>query len=128
KILAKPHGLKVEKLEDLTEAKLKPEFVGKVGRYHILTTPDAFTETYEELQDRVLMAVHTIRKGGKGNAIMVSHGDVIVSLLDSVVERKVGKSRDYVIHPDPGSLSIIELRGTPKLLLFNYRRKLLDNF
>ncbi len=37
KILARPHKLKVKTLEELTEAKLKPEFVGKKGRHHILT-------------------------------------------------------------------------------------------
>jgi broad specificity phosphatase PhoE len=39
KILAAPHKLRVKPLEDLTEAKLKPECVGKKRRHHILTSP-----------------------------------------------------------------------------------------
>src|SRR5208337_1168451 len=35
KILARPHDLKVKTLEELTEAKIKPQFVGKKGRHHI---------------------------------------------------------------------------------------------
>jgi len=56
KIVARPHKVKVKTLEELTEAKLKPEFVGKKGRHHILTTPDAFLETNKELLARTAKA------------------------------------------------------------------------
>ena len=128
KILAKPHGLKPRLLDDLIEAKLKPNFVGKPGRHHILESPEAFQETYDELQERVLRAVSKIQAEVKTNAIMVSHGDVIVALLQRVVERKDGHSGYYVIHPNPGSLSVIQFTDRPRLVLFDYRRKLFASF
>ena len=128
KILGRPHRLKPVVLDDLTEAKLKPSFVGKPGRHHILESPEAFQETYEELQRRVLRAVKQIRAGTKTNAIMVSHGDIIVALLQHVVEREVGHPGYYVLHPNTGSLSVIQFTDRPRLVLFDYRRKLLANF
>lgn len=128
KILAKPHGLKPKLLDDLIEAKLKPSFVGKAGRHHILQSPEAFQETYEELQERVLNAVKKIQAEAKSNAIMVSHGDVIVALLQHVIERKDGHAGYYVLHPNPGSLSVIQFSDRPRLVLFDYRRKLFASF
>ena len=128
KILARPHGLKVRKLEDLTEAKVKPEIAGKIGRHHIITTPDAFMETYKQLQERAVKAVRFIKKEAEGNAIMVSHGQVIEALLDSVVQGKVGSYRGDIIHSDTAALSIVKLIGKPYLVLFNYHRKLLDGY
>src|ERR1035441_9489569 len=77
KILARPHDLKVKTLEELTEAKIKPQFVGKKGRHHILTDPEAYSETNDELLKRTWRAVEIVRKRAKGNVIMVSHADVI---------------------------------------------------
>ena len=128
KILAKPHGLTPKLLDELVEAKLKPNFVGKPGRHHILQSPEAFQETYDELQERVLRAVSKIQAEVKTNAIMVSHGDVIVALLQHVVERKDGHSGYYVIHPNPGSLSVIQFTDRPRLVLFDYRRELFESF
>lgn len=128
KILAKPHGLKPKLIDDLVEAKLKPNFVGKSGRHHILQSPEAFQETYEELQGRVLRAVGKIRAEAKSNAIMVSHGDPIVALLQHVIERKDGHAGYYVLHPNPGSLSVVEFTDRPRLVLFDYRRKLFTRF
>lgn len=71
KILARPHRLKVKTLEELTEAKFKPEFVGKKGRHHILTTPEAFSETNAELLARTTKAIETVRKEASGNVILV---------------------------------------------------------
>lgn len=127
KILAKPHGLKPKLLADLIEAKLKPNFVGKPGRHHILESPEAFQETYAELQERVLRAVKKIQAESKTNAIMVSHGDVIVAFLQHVIERKEGE-RGYVLHPNPGSLSVVQFTDRPRLVLFDYRRKLFAGF
>ncbi|HYA55778.1 MAG TPA: histidine phosphatase family protein [Nitrososphaerales archaeon] len=127
RILAKPHGLNPKLLDDLDEAKLKPNFVGKSGRHHILESPEAFQETYQELQGRVLRAVNRIRAESKTNAIMVSHGDVIVALLQHVVERREERPGYYVLHPNPGSLSIIQFTDRPRLVLFDYRRKLLGS-
>ena len=128
KILGRPHKLKPIQLDDLIEAKLKPNFIGKPGRHHILQTPEAFQETYEELQGRVLRAVGKIQADVKTNAIMVSHGDVIVALLQHVIERRDGHAGYYVLHPNPGSLSVIQFTDRPRLVLFDYRRKLFESF
>ena len=126
-ILARPHGLKVKTLEELTEAKLKPEFVGKKGRHHILTSPKAFSETNEDLLERTRRAVDIVRKRAKGNVILVSHGDVITAMLEGVVERRADR-KYYVLHPDPASLSIVETKDRPFLVLYNFHRKMFDRF
>ncbi len=128
KILARPHELKVKTLEELTEAKIKPQFVGREGRHHILSDPGDYTETNEELLERTARAVETVRKEAKGNVVMVSHGDVITAMLERVVERRVGKERYYVLHPEPASLSIVDVKDRPFLVLYNYRRKLFAGF
>ncbi len=123
RILAGPHKLGVQTVEDLTEAKLKREFVGKKGRKRILTTPGAFDETYPELQERVVRSIDYIKNQASGNVIVVSHGDPITALLQYVVERKIGKNNYYVLHPDPGSLCIVDFTDRLELVLFNYHRK-----
>ena len=128
KIIASPHKLKVTTLEELTEAKLKPEFVGKKGRHPILVNPDAYLETNEELLKRTASAISIIRRQATGNVVAVSHGDVITALLENVVERKVTTEKYYVIHPNPASLSIINLKARPTLVVFNYYRKMLSGF
>jgi len=125
-ILAHPHRLRVKILEELTEAKLKPEFVGKKGRHHILTDPEAFEETYSDLLERTIKSIEIVKREVEGNVIMVSHGDVIAAMLEGVVERRVGSERYYVLHPEPAALSIVEVKGRPFLILFNYHRKLLS--
>jgi len=122
-ILARPRKLGVQKLEGLTEAKLKPEFVGKKGRKRILLNPEAFDETYQELQKRMVQSINEIKKKATGNVIVVSHGDPITALLQYVVERKIGSNKYYVLHPDPGSVSVIDFKDRPELVLFNYHRK-----
>ena len=126
KIMAQPHKLGVQTVEGLTEAKLKAEFVGKEGRKRILITPEAFDETYQELQDRVVSSIEDIQKKASGNVIVVSHGDPITALLQYVVERKIGSNDYYVLHPDPGSLSIIDFKDRLELVLFNYHRRLFE--
>jgi len=125
RILARPHGLKVKTLEGLTEAKIKSKFVGKKGRHHILSSPEAYDETNSDLLRRTAEAVKTINAESKGNVIVVSHGDVITAILENVVERRVSSERYYVFHPEPASLSIVETKDRPFLHLYNYHRKLL---
>jgi broad specificity phosphatase PhoE len=128
KILAHPHRLKVKTLEDLTEAKIKPEFVGKEGRHHILTTPEAYSETNSDLLERTSKAIEIIKKEVKGNAILVSHGDVITAMLEGVVERKISTEKYYVLDPYPAALSIVEIKDRPRLVLYNYHRKMFADF
>jgi len=128
KILARPHRLKIRTLEELTEAKLKPRFIGKKGRHHILTTPSAFSETNNELLARTRKAIELIHKEAEGNVIVVSHGDVITAMLEGVVERRVSTERYYVLHPDPAALSIVQTKDRPFLVLLNYHRKMFAHF
>lgn len=128
KILARPHGLKVKTLAELTEAKIKPEFVGKKGRHHILSDPEAYTETNRDLLARVWKAFQIAGKESKGNAIMVSHGDVITALLEDIVERKLSTEKYYVLHPDPASLNIIKVGDKPSLVLYNFHRKMFAGY
>lgn len=128
KILARPHELKVRTLEELTEAKLKPKFVGKKGRHHILTNPEAFSETNGELLERTGRAIEIIKKEAEGNVVVVSHGDVITAMLEGVVERSVRTEKYYVLHPNPAALSILEIRNRPFLVLYNYHRKMFADF
>jgi broad specificity phosphatase PhoE len=128
KILARPNKLKVKTLEELTEAKLKPKFVDKKGRHHMLTTPEAFSETNNEILERMGRAIEIIRKEAEGNVIVVSHDDVIRGMLEGVVERKVSTEKYYTLHPDPAALSIIEIKNRPFLVLYNYHRKMFADF
>ena len=128
KILARPHRLKVKTLSELTEAKFKPEFVGKKGRHHILADPEAYTEKNRDLLERVWKAFQIVSRESKGNAIMVSHGDVITALLEDIVERKISSEKYYVLHPDPASLSIVKVGDKPSLVLYNYRRKMFAKY
>lgn len=128
KIMARPHRLKVKTLKELTEAKIRPEFVGKKGRHHILTSPEAFSETNAELLARTARAIEIVKKEVDGNVVLVSHGDVITAMLEGVVERKVNDERYYVFHPDPASLCIVETKDRPFLKLYNYHRKQFADF
>jgi len=125
-ILARPHKVKVKTLENLTEAKIKPEFVGKKGRHHILESPEAFLETYDELAKRITKAMDIIKAKERGNVLVVSHGDVITTMLEVVVERRMDGKRYYVMHAEPASLSIVEMRTKPFLIEYNYRWKMLS--
>ena len=102
--------------------------VGKKGRHHILTTPEAFTETNADLLGRTGKAIEIIRKEAEGNVIVVSHGDVITALLEGVVERKVGTEKYYVLDPEPAALSIVEVKDRPRLVLYNYYRKMFVDY
>jgi broad specificity phosphatase PhoE len=128
KILARPHKLKVKTLEELTEAKFKPGLAGKKRRHHILTTPEAFSETNRDLLARTAKAIEIVKKEARGNVILVSHGDVITAMLEGVVERKVSTETYYVFHPDPASLCIVEVKDRPFLKLYNFHRKQFAEF
>jgi uncharacterized phosphatase len=128
KILARPHKLNVKTLEELIEVKLKPTFVGKKGRHNILTTPTAFSETNKELLARTEKAIEIIKKEAERNVIVVSHGDVITAMLESVVERKVSAEKYYVFHASLASLSVVDIKSRPFLVLFNYHRKMFADF
>ena len=128
RIVAKPHGLKVKTMEELTEARIKERFVGKKGRHHILTDPEDYDETNADLLKRTARAIETVHSECSGKVVLVSHGDVITALLENVVERRVSTERYYVFHPEPASLSVVETKGRPFLTLYNFHRKVLADY
>lgn len=85
-------------------------------------------ETNSDLLARTTKAIEIIKKEAEGNVVVVSHGDVITAMLESVVERRVSNEKYYVLHPDPASLSIVDIKDRPFLVLFNYHRKQLSKF
>jgi broad specificity phosphatase PhoE len=120
--------LRIKPLEELTEAKLKPDFVGKGGRHHILTDPEAYSETNMELLDRTERAIHIIIKEVDGNAIVVSRGDVNNAMLEDMVERRVSAEKYYVLDTDPAALSILKIKEQPILVLYNFHCKMFAEF
>ena len=44
------------------------------------------------------------------------------------MRRKVSDERYYVLHPEPASLSVVETKGRPFLVLYNYHRKMFADF
>ena len=72
-----------------------------------MTTPEAFTETNDYLLERGKKAIEIIRKEAEGNVIVVSYGDVITTMLEGVVERKVSTEKYYVLDPYPAALGIV---------------------
>jgi hypothetical protein len=49
-------------------------------------------------------------------------------MLEGVVERKVITEKYFVLEPDPAALSIVEIKDRPKLVLYNYHRKMFADF
>jgi broad specificity phosphatase PhoE len=128
KILANPHKIKVKTLEDLTETKIKPEFLGKEARQHILTDPEAYLETKNELLKRTKKAIEIITKETEGNTIVVSHGDVINALLEELLKRKASTEKNYILYANPAALNIVKIKDKHSLILYNYHRKMFSNF
>ena len=93
-----------------------------------MTTPEAFIETNKDLMERTGKVIEIIREEAEGNVILVSHGDVITAMLEGVVERKVITEKYFVLEPDPAALSIVEIKDKPKLVQYNYHRKMFADF
>ena len=78
--------------------------------------------------DRTKKAIDIIIKAVDGNAIVVSHGDVINAMLEDVVERRVIAEKYYVLDTDPAALSILKIKERPILILYNFRRKMFTEY
>ena len=72
-----------------------------------------------QMQTRAMKSVHeAVSKKNKGSAVIVSHGDVIKSILASALGMHLDEFQRIVI--DPASISIIDYSSTkPRILLLN---------
>lgn len=85
-------------------------------------------EGLAQMQERAMRAVHAaIGSKKKGAAVLVSHGDVIKSIVASSLGMHLDDFQRIVI--DPASVTIIDFSGTkPRLILLNDSRANLESF
>ena len=76
------------------------------------------------MQTRAMKSVHAaVAARGKGVAVMVSHGDVIKSILASALGMNLDEFQRIVI--DPASVSILDFStAKPRTLLVNDSRSM----
>jgi probable phosphomutase (TIGR03848 family) len=79
-------------------------------------------ESIKAMQVRAMRAVHRgLDKRGKGHVILVSHGDVIKSIIASALNMPLDEFQRIVV--DPASISILDYSSTkPRLILMNDSR------
>jgi probable phosphoglycerate mutase len=79
-------------------------------------------EGIAQMQARAMTAVHkAVSSKGKGSAVLVSHGDVIKSIVASALGMHLDEFQRIVI--DPASISILDFSSTkPRTLLLNDSR------
>lgn len=83
-------------------------------------------ESMRAMQDRAMRALHRgLDKRGKGHVILVSHGDVLKSIIASALGMHLDEFQRIVI--DPASISILDYSTSkPRLILMNDSRSRLD--
>ena len=83
-------------------------------------------ESLGAMQERAMRALHRgLDKRGTGHVILVSHGDVLKSIIASALNMHLDEFQRIVI--DPASVSILDYSATkPKLILMNDSRSRLD--
>ena len=83
-------------------------------------------ESIRAMQERAMRAVHRgLDKRGKGHVILVSHGDVLKSIIASALNMHLDEFQRIVI--DPASVSILDYSAAkPRLILMNDSRSRLD--
>jgi probable phosphoglycerate mutase len=79
------------------------------------------------MQARAMKSVHdAVSARGKGNAIIVSHGDVIKSIVASALGMHLDEFQRIVI--DPASISILDFSTTkPRTILLNDSRSVVTD-
>ncbi len=80
------------------------------------------------MQKRAMRSVESaLTSRGKGNIILVSHGDVIKSIIASSLSMDLDHFQRIVV--DPASISILDYSSTtPRLILMNDSRSVIDLF
>lgn len=83
-------------------------------------------ESMKAMQARAMRALHRgLDKRGKGHVILVSHGDVLKSIIASALNMHLDEFQRIVV--DPASISILDYSSTkPRLILMNDSRSRLD--
>ncbi len=83
-------------------------------------------ESISSMQTRAMAALHRALAGrGKGHVLLVSHGDVIKSIIASALNMHLDEFQRIVI--DPASISILDYSTSkPRLILMNDSRSNLD--
>jgi len=85
-------------------------------------------EGLAQMQERAMRAVHAaVASKRKGASLLVSHGDVIKSIVASCLGMHLDDFQRIVI--DPASVTIIDFSGSkPRLILMNDSRANLESF
>lgn len=83
-------------------------------------------ESMIAMQERAMRALQrSLDKRGKGHIVLVSHGDVLKSIIASALKMHLDEFQRIVI--DPASISILDYSSsTPKLILMNDSRSRLN--
>lgn len=83
-------------------------------------------ESMRAMQDRAMRALQRgLDKRGRGHVILVSHGDVLKSIIASALNMHLDEFQRIVI--DPASISILDYSTSkPRLILMNDSRSRLD--
>lgn len=84
-------------------------------------------ESMRAMQQRAMRAlVAGLSERGKGHVLLVSHGDVVKSIIASALGMHLDEFQRIVI--DPASISIVDYSGKkPRILLLNDSRSKLDS-
>lgn len=83
-------------------------------------------ESLRAVQERAMAALHRgLDKRGKGHVILVSHGDVLKSIIASALNMHLDEFQRIVV--DPASISILDYSSSkPRLILLNDSRSRLN--
>lgn len=83
-------------------------------------------EALGAMQERAMRALHRgLDKPGKGHVMLVSHGDVLKSMIASALNLHLDEFQRIVV--DPASISILDYSTSkPRLILMNDSRSRLD--
>lgn len=83
-------------------------------------------ESLSAMQERAMRALHRgLDKRGKGHVLLVSHGDVLKSIIASALNMHLDEFQRIVI--DPASISILDYSSSkPRLILMNDSRSRLN--
>ena len=84
-------------------------------------------EGIAQMQARAMKSVHqAVSTKAKGSAVIVSHGDVIKSIVASALGMHLDEFQRIII--DPASISIIDFSTTkPRVLLLNDSRSVITD-
>lgn len=84
-------------------------------------------ESIIAMQERAMSALHrSLERRGKGHVILVSHGDVLKSIIASALNMHLDEFQRIVI--DPASISILDYSfSKPRLILMNDSRSRLNS-